>query len=133
MTSEALKLEVTPLPQGKWTAYRQEGNGYRILLTDTLREKTVMELVNGPYVLRFDLPIEGRLYFIGLDEDLYRRLIAEGKTVKWLHEFFQGLQDELKGRGLSEIASIYRWSLGRVWATKTAFEVFPGARVEVRG
>lgn len=130
MPSEALKQEVASLPQAKWMAYRQERNGFRILREETLWAMTVMELVNGPYVVRFDLPRDGKVYFIGLDDELYRKLTEEGKKVRWLHEFFQGIQDKLKGQGLPEAASIYRWSLGRVRSTQAGLEVFQGAKVE---
>jgi hypothetical protein len=126
MSSEALKDETAPLPSGKWVAYRREANGYLPMRAEILRDKTVMELVNGPHVLRFDLPRQGRVYFIGLDDELHRTLTSEDKRVRWLHDLFQGIQNKLG------VASIYRWSLGKVWATKAGLDVFKGAKVEVR-
>lgn len=132
MPSEAMKQDTVSFPQGKWVAYRQEANGYRPLGENVLRDKTVMELVNGPYVLRFDLPTQGRVYFAGYDEALWNRLQGEGKTVRGLWELFEGLRQDFITKGLPTKTSIYRWTVGSMWSHGAALEVFPGAKVEVR-
>lgn len=133
MSSEALKRDTVDLPTGIWAAYRREANSYLPLREKSLSEKTVMELVNGPFVIRFDLQRHGKVYFIGLDDDLYRKLTSEGKQVRWLHDLFQGIQDKLKAQGLPEATSLYRWTISQIWGHQAGPEVFQGARVkEVR-
>ena len=131
MRSEALKQESLLHPRETWTAYRIEGKGYRILREDTLREKTVMELVNGPYIIRVDTPTEGRFYYVGTDEP-YLKLTGEGKKVKWLNDFFEEIRQNLIQKGFPKDTSIYRWSLQHLWANQAAIKIFPGSKVEVR-
>lgn len=133
MQSEAKKVDPVPLPQGTWSAYRWEGGGqYRILGEDTLRDKTVMELCNLPFVLRFNPPSQERVYFVGYDEALWGRLQGEGKTVRGLWEFFEGLRRRLIDLGLPAQTSIYRWTVGTIWSHRAALEVFPGVKAEDR-
>lgn len=114
MTSEAMKRESSPLPEGKWMAYRQEGNGFQILREETICAMTVMELVNGPYAIRFDLP-SGRVYFIGLNDDLYRTLISQGKRVLWILDLLDSIWSKLIGKGLPRDTVFLGWRVRDFW------------------
>lgn len=131
MSSEAKKYDPITLLQRGWSAFRLERDQYRILDEKALSQKTVIELVNGPYIIRVDTPTEGRVYYVGTDEP-YLKLTGEGKTVKWLHDLFEAIRQDLIQRGYPEDTSIYRWSTQFLWANQAAINVFPGSKIEVR-
>ena len=140
MGSEAIKGDPHFISQGVWEGYLYLGeNQFKRLIEKYLRQKTILELVNGPYVLRFDLPKHGRVYFVGTDEP-YLKLKDEGKNIRWLHELFQVVQDRLMENG--KIAAgrfITGWTLQDVWLSlgkgnailQMCLEVFPEAKVGV--
>ncbi|MBI2066829.1 MAG: hypothetical protein HYT77_02285 [Deltaproteobacteria bacterium] len=111
-----------------WEAFLLEEGKLTPLSEESIREKTVMELVNGPYILRMDLPTQGRVYFVGTDEP-YLKLIGEGKTVRWLHDLFEGVRQDLIRKGLPANTSIYRWTVSQVWTHQATLETFQGATV----
>ena len=115
--TKQLTLPETVKSEGSWTPFWYGGGGRFLRLNaEIIGQKTVLEIVNGPYVLRFDLSKQVRVYFIGLNDYLYWRLTGEGKTVRWLHELFQEIQNQLTRREkLKQGQLIFAWPLKTLW------------------
>lgn len=122
--------------KGSWQAFiHLNDNRFRPINVEDLGVKSVIEVINNPYVFRFDLPQHGRIYFIGLCDDLYHYLTSQSKQIQWLHELFQRAQDQFQAKNrLSKNETIYEWSLNDVWqilqemnhsSVQIALEVFP--------
>lgn len=95
--------------------FYEGGNRFRVLGEQSLQQKTIMELCNHPYVIRMDDPDEGKVYFAGDSDELWKRLIAEGKVVRGIWDLFESMRQELIQQGLSPDTSIYRWTLQEIW------------------
>ncbi|QQR80943.1 MAG: hypothetical protein IPJ69_02000 [Deltaproteobacteria bacterium] len=150
MTSEAIKEDFVPLSAGKWVSYRQEGNGYRILRELEFLQMPILQLVSGAYIVKFDLPKHGQIYFVGLNDELFNKLTSEGKQVYWLHQLFQRIQDQLylknnqdRSYDVSKLSTklqqdkmIFSWTINDLWIaqgkredfTQLVMDVFPGSR-----
>lgn len=109
-----------------FSAFLRENSKYRALANREIVKKTVRELVNGPYILRFHLNDGDRIYFVGDDEN-YFHFKGKGKNVRWLHDFFEGIRQDLIEKGFPPSKSIYDCSIETVFTHKTVLTIFPGA------
>lgn len=104
-----MKFDLSMTPKGTWTAFRCLSDGkFQKLNGATLQKITISQLVNGPYVMRFIHP-DGQYYFAA-PEHAYRKLIADGKTVGWLHE----LVESYRAQECAGVTDFYEWEIGRV-------------------
>lgn len=92
---------------------------------------TVRELCNQPFVFRFDIPKQGRVYFVGVDEP-YLKLKREGKEARWIHDLIEYWRQDLIMRGFPQKTSIYHWRIRDISILQKALMIFPGSQVEVR-
>ncbi len=117
--------------KGGMDCFLADGDLYKELAWPDVSRMTPRDLLNGPYVFRFDLSA-GRVYFTE-DEKAFLRLQEEGKTVRWLHDLFEAWRKDLIRMGLPPHTSIYWWRLEDVHFYLTAFQVFPGTKVVYQG
>jgi hypothetical protein len=89
---------------------------------------SISEICNSKLVLRFNMPGEGRAYFVAASE-LYDRLTAEGKLVRWLQDLFTQWRREMISLGYPEDVSIYHLPLADISTLFTALVIFKPARV----
>ncbi len=120
------------MDKGSVQAALYENGQYRILGLKAVLKLTPQDLCNGPYVFRFDIPGEGKVYFVGTDE-AYLKLQSEGKMVRWFHDLFEAWRQDLVRQGLPPHTSIYCWALEDIYTFLAAFQVFPGAKVVYQG
>lgn len=113
---------------GKMDCFLQVGELYREISFVSLFHKTPRDLLNGPYVFRFELP--GGMAYFTEDEEIFTRLQQEGKTVRWLHLLLESWRKSLiLTRGLPTGTWIYNWPFGEVSFWLQPHKVIPGARV----
>ncbi|HCU23925.1 MAG TPA: hypothetical protein DF383_02820 [Deltaproteobacteria bacterium] len=117
-----------PFPTtGELSCFLAEDNGHQKISWPDVARMTPRDLLNGPYIFRFD-GSAGRVYFTE-DETLFLRLQEETKDVRWLHVLLEAWRQELIRQGLPPETSIYWWPLQEFQFWLDAFRVLPGARI----
>lgn len=104
-----------------WTPFRFVDGRFEELTKESFKRLTIRDLVNGPYVIRFEPQPEGQHYSVGNDE-LYKYFTDRGKTVCWLHEIVEEFRQEAVSRGLSE-ESVYHLTLRNFFLQVDAFTI----------
>lgn len=106
-----MKFNLSMTPKGTWTVYRCLSNGkFQALKNTALQEITIRQLVNGPYISRFTHPVHGQYYFVTADNHIYRKLIADGKMVGWLHE----LVETYRIKEWNDVPDFYERTIGGI-------------------
>lgn len=106
-----MKFNLSMTPKGTWTVFHCLNDGkFQALKNATLKDMTIKQLLNGPYIFRFNHPEHGQFYFVAADNQAHQRLIADGKTVGWLHELVESYRIKEWGDG----PDIYGETIGGV-------------------
>ena len=112
----------------RFSVFLREKSKYRALANREIVRKTVKELVDGPYILRFHLSNEGLTYFVGNDEN-YLHFKEKNKNVHWLHDLFESIRQDLIEKEFPSPKSIYNWPVETLMAHGATLTVFSGAEV----
>ena len=107
-----------------WYGYLIHNGRYVTIPAHRLFEKTVHSLLEGPYVLKFE--IEGKSTYATQDFEVFEKLKVEGKQVFQLSDVFEALEKKFNAVGLE--GNIHDWTLQNLKAHKMLLDVFPGSR-----
>lgn len=111
-----MKFNLSMTSKGIWTVFRCLSDGkFQALKNATLKEMTISQLMNGPYISRFTHPEHGQYYFVTTDNHIYQKLIVDGKTVGWLHE----LVESYRAKECADVSDFYEWDLVDVQMNQT--------------
>ena len=110
-----------------WTGYLIR-NGHFIPIPEKyMAQKKVMDLMTGPYILKFNLADERFVYFTDHEEtkDLFE---ADGKFVYSMTFFFERLKEKLSAKGFPINISVIGMTVEDLWAHEAILDVYDGVR-----
>lgn len=110
-----------------WTGYLIRKNHFIPVPYKYMAAKRVMDLITGPYVLKFNLTDDRCVYFTD-DEGTKERFEADDKFVYSMTFFFERLKEKLSLKGFPVSKAVLGMTMEDLWAHEAVLDVYDGVR-----